>query len=153
MLTTSSTAALIASATATSPASATAFAKRNKSCFRCRLKTIRWYATGGQQRSRERGQEEISDVETVLLGIERGEQRRERHREQEAEEHLHAEARHAQLPEQLDEVAVEALGLGLVSAVHGRAHRQWLLGRHGTLCTPPSGAGSVRRSAEPRGVR
>ena len=71
----------------------------------------------------ERGEQQVGDVEAVLLGIQRREQLGERHREQEPEEHLHPEPGDPQLLEQLGDVAVDALGFGLVPAGPDRRGR------------------------------
>ena len=73
----------------------------------------------GEQRGRERREQQDGDVQPVLFGIERREQVGERHREQEPEQHLHAESGDPQLLEQLGHVAVDAFGFGLVSPVRG----------------------------------
>lgn len=49
---------------------------------------------------------------------ERRESARERQREQEAEKHLDTQAGHPKLLQQLSQVAVVALGLGLITRVH-----------------------------------
>ncbi len=112
---------------------------------------MRWYATGAVSSAvDEGGEQEHGDVEPVLLGVEGREHRRERHREQEPEQHLHAETRDPQLLEQLGQVAVDALGLGLVPTP---SRREAVVGSslvgHATLCTPTAVTGSVRRSTEP----
>ena len=71
----------------------------------------------GEQRGRQRREQEVGDVEPMLFRIESGEHVGERQREQEAEEHLHADRRNAKLLEQLGDVAIDALRLGLVTVV------------------------------------
>jgi len=72
-----------------------------------------------QQGRGDRGQHQVGQVQVPLAWFDRGEPVGERQREQEPEQHLHAEAGHSQLLQQLGEIAVIPLGLRLVPGVRG----------------------------------
>ena len=71
----------------------------------------------GQQSRRNRGDEDVEQVQVPLRMVEFRELAGERQREQEPEQHLHSEARDAELLQQLGQVPVDALGFGLVAFV------------------------------------
>ena len=66
-----------------------------------------------QERDREGGEQQRDEVDVALEVVDVAEARRERDGEQEREEHLHAGKHDPQLLQELVEVAVEALLLGL----------------------------------------
>jgi len=76
-----------------------------------------------EERRADRRRLQRPEVQDALRARELAEPAGERHGEQEREEHLHAGERHAELVEQLDQLAVEAL-LGILS----------FLGAVGPLC-------------------
>jgi hypothetical protein len=74
-----------------------------------------------QQRGRRRGKGHAGHVEVPLRGAELDEPGGERQRKQEPEQHLHAKAGHAQLLDQLTEVAVVPLRRGLLPRIRDLA--------------------------------
>ena len=92
-----------------------------------------------QQDRRGRRADERREVGAALEARDLVEARRERHREQEREQDLHAGLDDAHLLQELDEVAVEALRVGLVAQAARRGGER--RGRRGS----PAGGGVARR--------
>ena len=82
-----------------------------------------------------RREQQRREVDLLLEAGDLGEALLKWHGEQEGEENLDSGQRDAQLLEQLAEVAVEALGLALVSARGAVAHLSIAMGH--TLTRPP----------------
>jgi len=73
-----------------------------------------------EQRGGDGREDQAGHVEVALGVTQLGEPHGERKREQEPEQHLHAEARHAQLLDQLAHVPVVTLGHGLLPCIARR---------------------------------
>ena len=106
----------------TVPASAKRFETLSSASLSRSRKRIRWYGVGAiQERRAERGERQRGEVRVFLQVVDAPEGLRERRDQQEPEQHLHAGQRHAQLVEQLDQLAVEVLliRLGHGGTLHG----------------------------------
>ena len=111
------TAPVIASASSVRPAMASLVPPNTIRSLSCSRNSIRWCAVGAIRHAQAAvAQQQGYEVEGVLEARDVREALVERDDEQEREQHLDARQRDAQLPEQLLEVAIEPLLLGLVAA-------------------------------------
>ena len=109
---------VIAIASSARPAIARRLPPNTIRSLSCSRNSIRWCAVGAIRHARGRGgAQERHEVDRLLEARDVREALVERDDEQEGEQHLDARKRHAQLTEQLLEVAIEPLLLGLVVVV------------------------------------